>query len=135
MRVAVTLIDRVVGSAVTEDGQHAVMRLVDVDGETITLGIPSAQLPDMINLSACVLAESERIQHQGVISSARTKVTWWTLHIDQESGDLLLSLTFGTGGTLCFSLPREMAAVLSDDLAARLERREPDQRGFGPLTC
>ncbi len=93
MQVAVTLIDRIVGSIVTDDGQHTVLTLADIDGQKITLGIPCARLPELINLSARALTDSERVQRQLVITPARAEVTWWTLHTDQTSGDLLLSLT------------------------------------------
>ncbi len=132
MRVAVTLIDRIVHSAVTEDGKHAVLTLSDVDDQQVTLGIPYGQLMELIDTSARALMESYRVQRHDVISTECARVTWWTLHTDKVSGNLLLSLTFGTGGSVCFALPPEMARALSNDLSARLGfRQAAENRGFG----
>lgn len=134
MRVAVTLIDRIVSSAVTDDGRHAVLRLADIDGHEVALGIPSEQILELINASARALTDSERMQGHGMVPAARTEVTWWTLHADETSEQLLLSLTFPAGARLCFVLPCEMALALSNDLAARLRKREAEQPGFGAFT-
>ena len=135
MRVAVTLIDRILRSDVTEDGKHAVVTLSDVDDQLVTLGIPCGQLMGLINASARALNESYRVQRQDVSSTEFVGVTWWTLHTDKASGNLLLSLTFGTGGSLCFALPPEMAKALSNDLSARLAfSQAAEAHGFGVFT-
>lgn len=135
MRVAVTLIDRIVRSVVTDDGKHAVLTLSDVDDQQVTLGIPCEQLMGLINISARALIDSYRVQRQEVIPTESLTATWWTLYTDKASGNLLLSLTFGTGGRLCFALPPEMATALSNDLSARLGLHQAaEERGFGVFT-
>jgi len=134
MWVAATLIDRIMRFVVTEDGRHAVLTLADVDGKEVTLGLPCAQLPNLVDMSARALTDSERVRRRGVIPAEQAEVTWWTLHTDAARESLLLSLTFGKGGSLCFALPHAMAAALSDDLSARLGLRKAEQLGFGTLT-
>jgi hypothetical protein len=134
MRVPVTLIDQIDHSVVSENGCHMVLDLADCDGEKLTLGIPCETLPELIDASARALVDSERVLRRGWDPRTQLDVTWWNLSWDEARESLLLSLTFGSGGTLNFALPFEMAAVLRDSLAQQLATPETEERGFGSRT-
>ena len=131
MRVPVTLVDEIVHSVVSENGNHLVLTLAEADADRITLGIPCDQLPALIDLSARALADSERVLRRGWDPRTRVKATWWNLSCDDAPENLLLSLTFRSGGTLSFTLPGHMAAALWDGLTAHLQAASQEERGFG----
>ena len=134
MRIPVILIDRIDHSLVSENGDHLVLALTDTDGERLTLGMPCERLPELIDRSARALADSERVLRRGWVLRPQLDVTWWNLSRDEGREALLLSLTFGAGGTLNFALPYRMASVLQNGLEEHLATVAPGERGFGPRT-
>lgn len=131
MRIAVTLIDQVIHSVVSENGHHMVLSLADADGQKLTLGIPCVTVPQLIDASARALADSERVLRRGWDPRTQLDVTWWNLSRDEAREGLLLSLTFGSGGTLNFELPYRMASILQSCLAEHLATTQLNERGFG----
>ncbi len=115
MKIAATMIDRVAGSHVTDDGRHVALQLTDADGADLTLGLPGNEIPRLIDQLAHALGDRERLLRGGPDASPRQGVIWWNM-TRERAGDFVLSLTFGTGGTLDFGLARPMAAAMFDTL-------------------
>jgi hypothetical protein len=116
MKIAVTMIDEISTSAVTEDGRHVAFTLRDSLGNFMTLGLPSEEVPNLIDHAACALSEKERIVRPDGDGSGRLAITWWNLIRNDRAGEFVLSLTFGAGGSLDFVLTEHMAASLKDTL-------------------
>lgn len=113
-KVAVTMIDRVAGSAVTVEGDRMLLRLAPVDGSDMALGLECDRIPELIDHCARALSESERARRPGL--GAVLNVFWWNSAVERETRQFKLMLTFGLGGTLCFSLSDAMAHALLDTL-------------------
>jgi hypothetical protein len=115
MKIAATMIDKVDRSAVTDDGRHVALTLRQSCGNLTTLGLPGAELPDLIDHAARAMSDRRRLfrdeDGHGTIA-----VTWWNVRRDCRSGDLVLCLTFGSGGSLDFALTERMASCLMDTL-------------------
>jgi hypothetical protein len=108
------MIDRIVGSAVTVQGDQMLLRLAPVDGSEIALGLECDRIPELIDHCARSLSESERARRPGPPSVLN--VFWWNSAIERETGQFKLMLTLSLGGTLCFSLSDTMARALLDTL-------------------
>jgi hypothetical protein len=115
MKIAATMIDKVDRSAVTEDGRHVALTLRKPCGNLTTLGLPGEALPDLIDHAVRALSERRRLIRDEDGNGA-IAVTWWNVLRDGRSGDLVLSLTFGSGGSLDFALTERMASCLMDTL-------------------
>ena len=113
-KVAVTMIDRVAGSAVTVEGDRILLRLALVEGSDIALGLECDRIPELIDHCARALSESERVRRSG--PDTVLNVFWWNSAIERETGHFKLMLTFGLGGTLCFGLSDAMAHAMLDTL-------------------
>ena len=131
MRLAATLIDRIVHSAATADGRHMALTMADTEANHITLGIHSDLLPRLIEESARALVDSEQVNRHGSDPRARIAVTWWNLNRDETADSFLLSLSFGSGAQLSFALTHDMAAALRDNLSGWLDLSRHGERGFG----
>jgi hypothetical protein len=134
VKIAVTLIDHITRSVVTEDGRHMVLAMRDTEDNEIALGIPSEQITKFIDFWARALSDSEQILHPGAAPQARIPVTWWNLFCGDPNGGFVLSLTFGSGGSLSFVLSQHMTSALRDTLMAHLENAPRHNRrtiGFG----
>jgi hypothetical protein len=116
MRIAATMIDEITTSAATEDGRHVAFTLRDSSGNFVTLGLPSEKIPCLIDHAACALSEWERIVRPRGNGTRRFAVTWWNLLRNDRDGGVVLSLTFGGGGSLDFVLTGHMALCLMDTL-------------------
>ena len=98
MKIAATLIDEITGSAVTADGRHMALNLRDSEAREMTLGIPTEQLPCLIETPP-----------------------WWNLTWAGSGDGYLLDLTFGAGGELRFALSQPMARAMLATLQAHLD--------------
>jgi hypothetical protein len=125
MRVAVTLIDHIVGAAATEDGRHMVLTLADSETERVALGIPSGLLPQLIDESARVLVESERARRDLQELPPSRGAIWCDLH-RFENGSISLTFTLSGGGRLSFTMPGDLAERLHSALGTQL-RADPEQ--------
>jgi hypothetical protein len=124
MKIAVTMIDKVDRSAVTEDGRHVALTLRQPCGNLTTLGLRGEELPHLIDHAARALSERRRL-FRDADGNGAIEVTWWNVLRD-GSGDLVLSLTFGSGGSLDFALTERMASCLIDTLRFYVEPESPD---------
>jgi hypothetical protein len=70
------------------------------------------------------LNERRRLFRDADGNGARA-VTWWNVLRDCRSGDFVLSLTFGSGGSLDFALTERMASCLMDTLRFYVESESP----------
>lgn len=131
MRLAATLIDRIVHSAGTADGRHMALTTDDAEANHITLGIPCDLLPRLIEESARALAGSERLNRRNSDHRGRIAVTWWTLTRAETADSFLLSLSFGFGAQLSFALTQDTGAALCDNLSGWLDLSRQGERGFG----
>lgn len=131
-RVSVTMIESIAGSVVTTDGCHAVLEARTVDGIHVALGIPRDQIAPLIDHCAYADAQCERVLRSN--AAFKTAVGWWDSALDPASGEFVLKLTFGRGGTLSFGLSEHMAKALLTTLRDRFEGDAPDVV-FKDRTC
>jgi hypothetical protein len=121
-RVEVVMLDRIINTAVSADGLHMLLRLgtsEGLEGSEISLALACDHIASLIDHCACASAESERIQRLG--RELKLTTTWWCSTLDRETGELMLALTFGKGGTLSFCLSEHMACSLLATLRSYFE--------------
>jgi len=121
-KIPVTMIDRIVGSTISADGDHMLLQLRTTEGSDMALALECNQIGELIDHCAQAGTESQRIVHAGPDSSAM--VNWWNSAIDRASRQFTLMLTFGRGGTLSFDFSEHMARALLGTLHT-LYGREP----------
>jgi hypothetical protein len=134
MKIPVRMIEGVTHSAVTEDGHHMALTLREPSGDFLTLGVPGEEVPRLIDRAARALSDRERILRPDAVGSARFVATWWNLIRHRQEGEIVLSLTFGTGGALSFVLTDDMAARLRDTLCCLVGPAAPDRNAAGVRT-
>jgi hypothetical protein len=122
MKIAATMIDEVITSAMTEDGRHMALTLRDSAGSLVTLGLPSEKMSRLVDCSAAALSQRKRIVRSNDDARAMFAITWWNLFPDAREGGFVLSLTFGIGGSLDFVLTEHIAACLMDTLSCHLTK-------------
>jgi hypothetical protein len=116
MKIAATMIDEVVTSNVTSDGQHVALTLRESCGNLMTLGLPSEAVPRLIDHAARALTARRTLLRGDDEGNDAIAVTWWNLLRDRQTGGFVLSLTFGSGCTLDFALTERMASCMMDTL-------------------
>jgi hypothetical protein len=116
MKIAATMIDEVVMSDVTCDGRHVALTLREPCGNLMTLGLPGEELPRLIDHAARALTTRRTQLRRDDDGNGAIAVTWWNLLRDCQTGGFVLSLTFGSGGTLDFALTERMASCMMDTL-------------------
>ena len=109
-KLAVTLIESIVGSVATTDGRHAVLQARTTDDTVVAVGIAREQLAHLIDHCAFAYAQCERVVRGGV--DLKATASWWNGAVDPESGEFTLTLTFGKGGAMAFALTEHMAKIL-----------------------
>ena len=114
-KLAVTMIENIVGAMATTDGRYAVLQARTADDTVVALGVPQAELGHLIDHCAFAHSECERAHRTGVDLTATA--SWWNGTVDPQSGDLTLALTFGKGGEQSFVLTEQMARALLATLA------------------
>jgi hypothetical protein len=133
MRIRATLIDSIASAATTVDGLHFALSLRDVDAQEFTLGIPIAQVVQLIELSARTLADCARdgqdIESKLIGSKGRFPVIGGNLTRAADNG-LVVVFTLESGGTLAFDLSQQMAGAMLATLESH-KQYEENQRGFG----
>jgi hypothetical protein len=116
------MVRRVLNSAVTNDGGHAVLWLGTVDDRAVPVALPREELSPLIDRCALALSQSERIVRAASPSDGnKAAVTWWNSSVDPLSREFTLELTFGSGGTLSFALSERMANALLTTLQSHYE--------------
>ena len=112
-------IEGVIGSFVTDDGQTMVLGVNIGDGKQAQLAIPKAETYKLVEcaaLSATQMHEPERLAGEKQAFSTK----WFELGLDDPTGDVVLSLTFGAGATLTFRLDQSMANQIRETLNTHL---------------
>ncbi len=109
-KLAVTLIESIVGSVATTDGRHVVLQARTTDDTVVAVGVAREQLAHLIDHCAFAHAECERVVRGG--PDLKATASWWNGTVDPESGEFTLTLTFGKGGALSFALTERMAKLL-----------------------
>lgn len=116
MKIAATMIDEVVTSGVTSDGRHVVLTLRKSSGGLMTLGVPCLAVPRLIDHAARAMTTRRTMLRGDDDGTGAIEVTWWNLLRDCQADGFVLSVTFGSGGTLDFALTRHMASCMMDTL-------------------
>lgn len=115
MRIRATLIDSIASAATTVDGLHLALSLRDVDAQEFTLGIPVAQVVQLIEHGARTLADCARegqdVESKLIGCKGRFPVLGWNLTRTADNG-LVLVFTLESGGTLAFDLSQQMAGAM-----------------------
>jgi hypothetical protein len=122
-KIAATIVKTIAGSTVTTDGCHMVLQLRTTDGDDLALGVGHAQLMELIDHCAAANVQCEDILCSGIERAA--PVSWWKSAVDPKSGEFILTLTFGKGGSLSFALTDHMTKALQETLRVRFEESAP----------
>jgi hypothetical protein len=122
-RIAATLVENITGCAVTTDGCHMVLQVRTTDGDDLALGVGHAQIMELIDHCAVANVQCEKLLCNGIESKA--SVSWWSSAVDRTSGEFILALTFGKGGSLSFALTEHMAKALLATLRVHFEGSAP----------
>jgi hypothetical protein len=109
-KLAVTMIESVVGSVATTDGRHAVLQARTSDDTVVALGVAREQLAHLIDHCALAHAQCESVVRDGL--DLKATASWWNGTVDHYSGEFTLNLAFGKGGALSFALTERMAKAL-----------------------
>ena len=120
---------KIEGSTVTDDGHVFVLRLAMADGTENLIAFPRDQVPNLAELAALGIAQSDKILKVAPEAKGAFTVSWWTLGRDQKTGQVVLSLTFGAGGRLGFLLPNPMPEHIHETLGVMLEKSTPEKPG------
>lgn len=132
MKIAATMIDEVVISTVTSDGRHVVLTLREPCGNLMTLGVPSGVVPRLIDHAARALTARRRLLRGDDDGTGAIAVTRWNLLRDCQADGFVLSVTFGSGGTLDFALTKHMASCMMDTLRRHTLTESTDPRPTRP---
>jgi hypothetical protein len=128
MKIAATMIEEVVMSTVTSDGQHVALTLRESCGNLMTLGLPSEAVPRLIDHAARALTTRRTLLRGDDEENGTIAVTWWNLLRDCQADNFVLSLTFGSGCTLDFALTERMASCMMDTLRCYIATQSADPR-------
>ena len=115
----------ITGMMVTDDGAHMLLKVAKPDGQEIIVAFPKNQLANLIDMSALATEKSAEIQKEDLSIRDIHSTTWWELSRSVDSGLIVLSLTFGSGGRLHFSLPGTMPEALFETLGTMLGLIQP----------
>ncbi len=126
---AAQLAAKVEGSMTTDDGQHMLLKLTMADGAENVIAIPRDQIAALVDLAALGILQSETAVKADPTTRAAFRASWWELAVDAQSGQTLLSLTFGAGGRLHFLLPSPMPAHIHETLGVMLGKSTPETPG------
>ena len=118
-KLAVTVIESILGSVATTDGRHAVVQARTADDLVIALGVAHEELEHLIDHFAFSHAQCERTRRSGL--DLKATAYWWNGRLDRASGEFTLTLTFGKGGTMSFVLTDLMARALLANLRGHYE--------------
>jgi hypothetical protein len=117
--IAAIPIKEVLGSETTDDGKHALVKTRHADGTEVTLAVPRDELFKFIDCFALWAGQAR--SKAGVPKEVKQvfETSWFDLGGD-ATGSVVLSLTFGAGGTLSFRMPRSMAEQIRETLSVHL---------------
>lgn len=122
-------ISDVLGSQPTDDGKHALVKVVQPDRTELVLAVPAEQLFKFIDSFALSAMEANQKASRPKDVKPVFPASWFELGADTASGAVVLSLTFGAGGTLSFHMPRFMAEQLRETLNVHLGGATPQTPG------
>jgi hypothetical protein len=114
-------IEKAIGVTPTDDGSHTLVKVEQAPGTEITLAIKDSQINNLIGLLALGNMQCRKIHNTPQEFREVHTTTWWELAVDQITGLKVLSLTFGPGGRLDFSLPGMMPERILETLRTLLE--------------
>ena len=127
--IAVTSIT---GMMVTDDGNHMLLRVSQADGQELVVALPQDQLLSVVDMAALAQEQCQKIQREDSSNRGVFQTSWWELGQDIESGAVILSLKFGAGGRLHFSLPGPMPSAIYETMGVMLGLL-PQSANKGPL--
>jgi hypothetical protein len=117
MSDAVTIaIAKVEAGVPSEDGKLFAIKTTRPDGEPLSIAFAADQLMALADLAAVGHSQTRKLQHVSPTWKEFHKTTWFELSQDKATGLIILSLTFGAGGTLSFSLPEHMPEQIVETL-------------------
>lgn len=109
------LITSVVGALATDDRNHVLVKLVTNDDEELVLAFTPDQLSNFLDVGVKCVTDARR----GAPETLIHQTTWFELGKAPDKS-FILSLTFGSGGTLSFQLPEGMPALIHETLGVML---------------
>jgi hypothetical protein len=114
-------IQKITGGMATDDGDYVLIRAEPSPENEITLAVKHDQLQNLIDLLALGHMQSRKIQGVPLERRDVHRTTWWEISSDPTTGQVILSLTFGSGGRLDFALPGTMPAQMLETLRVLLQ--------------
>ena len=123
-------VSKVEAGVTSADGEAFALTVSRPDGTKLSLALPAGQLMALADLAAVGHTQSRKLRQVDPNWKEYYRTTWFELSTDKATGAIILSLTFGAGGTLSFSLPDNMPAQLVETLQA-LSGKSPATRPRG----
>ena len=132
--VAAVPVSKIEAGAISADGKVFAIKVMQPNGTELSLELPAGQLMALAEMAAVGHAQSRKLQHVDPNWRQYFKSTWFELSSDKATGLVILSLTFGAGGSLSFSLPDQMPQQILETLQAMTGKAAPPPvpRGIRP---
>jgi hypothetical protein len=119
--VAPKPIGEILGGMATDDGSHVLIQTRQTSGDKTVIAIRAEQLVPLIDMLASAYMRCRQINNVPLSQRYAYRTTWWELSFTPATGLTILSLTFGSGGRLDFTLPGPMPAQILETLRNFLE--------------
>jgi hypothetical protein len=121
------LFNQTLSGLTTDDGEHALIKLQGVNESETTIAVPRNGLPKLIDLAAAVLSKGRKLAGCDPDEKLVFDASWYEVGSDPAAGSVVLSLTFGLGGTISFAMNRAMAERLLETLKIGLRGSIPEK--------
>jgi hypothetical protein len=123
--VAAIPVSKIEAGATSGDGKVFAIKVAQPNGTELTLELPTSELMALVDMAAVGHTQSRKLQHVNPNWKEFFKSTWFELSQDKATGLIILSLTFGAGGTLSFSLPDHMPEQIVETLQTLMGKSIP----------
>ena len=124
--IAAIIVSEVLGSQVTDDGQHAVIKARPSTGGEVNLAVPISELYKFIEGFSLSATQVEKKARQKSNVKPTFNTTWYEIG-RTPTNSVVLSLTFGAGAVLSFQMSRSMAEQMRETLIVQLGEATPEE--------
>ncbi len=114
--VAAIPVSKIEAGLTSGDGKSFAIKVAQPNGTELSFELPTSELMALVDMAAVGHAQSRKLQQVNPNWKEFFKTSWFELSQDKATGLIILSLTFGAGGTLSFSLPEHMPEQIVETL-------------------
>jgi hypothetical protein len=127
-KIAAVAVEKFEVAKATDDGEYGLLRLTLLDKNELVLAMKHDQLLPMVEGLALAHAHCDKAKNIPEKLLATFRCNWWQLTQD-SAGTTMLSLTFGNGGKLHFTLPGRMPEQILETLQSMVTGQTPPRTG------